>query len=179
MAQWKDLFIDASLQCGIVTDTTVKSVSGVLDTDEARGTVRVRVAIYRNGELVGYAQPDAGADATGVPDTTGVVFCDRIQTLTAKFAGLDCTADPETGAVTCADPEELQLILKTLNANSFNFVANDLQQGVYTLVVEAKTSAAVGDILIDGALNKTNAFIGAGSVAIESVRMIKGEQVEF
>ena len=179
MAQWKDLFIDASLQCGIVTDTTVKSVGGVLDTDEARGTVRVRVAIYRNGELVGYAQPDAGVDATGAPDTDGVVFCDRIQTLTAKFAGLNCTADLETGAVTCADPEELQLILKTLNANSFNFVANDLQQGVYTIVVEAKTSAAVGAIGIGGALNKTNAFIGAGSVAIESVRMIKGEQVEF
>jgi len=84
-----------------------------------------------------------------------------------------------TGAVTCADPEELQLILKTLNANSFNFVAKDLQQGVYTLVVEAKTSATVGGLLVGGALNKTNAFIGAGSVAIESVRMIKGEQVEF
>jgi len=179
MAQWKDLFIDASLQCGIVTDTTVKSVSGVLDTDEARGTVRVRVAIYRNGELVGYAQPDAGVDAAGELDADGVVFCDRIQTLMAKFAGLNCTADLETGAVTCTDPEELQLILKTLNANSFNFVAKDLQQGVYTLVVEAKTSAAIGDIGIGGALNKTNAFIGAGSVAIESVRMIKGEQVEF
>ena len=28
-------------------------------------------------------------------------------------------------------------------------------------------------------LGKANAFIGAGSVAIEAVRMIKGEQVEF
>jgi hypothetical protein len=97
----------------------------------------------------------------------------------AKFAGLNCTADLITGAVTCTDPEELRLILKSLNANSFNFVAKDLAQGEYTLVVEAKTSAVVGDIGIDGSLNKTNAFIGAGSVAIESVRMIKGEQVEF
>lgn len=184
MAQSKDLFIDASLQCGIVTDTTVKSVGGTLDTDEARGTVRVRVAIYRNGVLVGYAQPDRGIDATGTTDPeaadpAGVVFCDRVQTLMAKFAGLNCTADLTTGAVTCADPEELQLILKTLNANSFNFLASDLQQGVYTIEVQAKTSAVVGDVGINGALNKTNAFIGAGSVAIESVRMIKGELVEF
>ena len=97
----------------------------------------------------------------------------------AKFSGLNCTADLTTGVVTCADPEELQLILKTLNANSFNFVAADLDQGVYTIVVEAKTNVVIGDPGINGIPNKTNAFIGAGSVAIESVRMIKGEQVEF
>src|SRR3990167_3592498 len=41
-ANQKDLFINPSLQCGIVTDTTVKSLNGSLDTAEARGTIRVR-----------------------------------------------------------------------------------------------------------------------------------------
>ncbi len=185
MANAKDLFIDASLQCGIVTDTTVKSMNGVLATDEARATVRVRIALFKDDVLYAYAQPDRGRDAANADDPdapadpAGVVFCDRIQTLLAKFSGLNCTADLETGAVTCDNPEELQLILKTLNANSFNFVAADLEPGVYTIKVQAKTTAVVGDIGIDGALNKTNAFVGAGSVAIESVRMIKDEQVEF
>lgn len=184
VSQAKDLFIDASLQCGIVTDTTVKSIGGSLDTDEARGTIRVRVAIYRDGSLIGFAQPDAGRDATGALDPAnaldppGVVFADRIQTLLARFAGLNCTAG-DGGVVTCTDPEELQLILKTLNANSFNFVAPDLAQGVYTIEVQAKTTVQTGSLGIGDALNKTNAFIGAGSVSIESVRMIKGEQVEF
>lgn len=179
MAQWKDLFIDASLQCGIVTDTTVKSLNGSMDSAEARATIRVRIAIFKDGVLVGYAQPDAGRNATGDPDSDGVVFCDRIQYLMAKFSGLNCTADLTTGVVTCADPEELQLILKTLNANSFNFVAADMDQGVYTIEVQARTSAAVSAPTPTGSLGKANAFIGAGSVAIESVRMIKGEQVEF
>ena len=45
MANQKDLFIDASLQCGIVTDTTVKSLNGSQDSAEARATIRVRVKI--------------------------------------------------------------------------------------------------------------------------------------
>jgi len=107
-------------------------------------------------------------------DGDGVVFCDRIQTLRAKFSGLNCTANLETGAVTCATPEELQLILKTLNANAFNFVAPDLSSGVHTVEVQARSSAATSATGLNGSLGNANAFIGAGSVAVESVRMIKG-----
>ncbi len=108
----------------------------------------------------------------------GIVFCDRIQMLNAKFSGLNCAIESTTGGhLTCALPEELRLILKTLNANSFNFVAADSAQGEYTVVVQAKTSAHVSDPTATGSLGRANAYIGAGSVAIESVRMIKGEEV--
>lgn len=181
MANQKDLFIDASLQCGIVTDTTVKSMNGSLDSSEARATIRVRVKITPPVGDPFYAEPDAGVDATNTADAegAGVVYCDRIQTLKAKFSGLNCTADLTTGAVSCADPEELELILKTLNANSFNFVAADLVSGVHKIEVQARSSAATASTGTNGSLGNANAFIGAGSVAIEAVRMIKGEQVEF
>lgn len=175
-ANQKDLFIGASLQCGIVTDTTVKSLNGSLDTAEARGTIRVKVKITAPNGAVSYAQPSSGVDATNAP-TDGIVYCDRIQTLKAKFSGLNCTADAY-GAVTCANPEELQLILKTLNANAFNFVAADLGSGVNTIEVLARSSSDTSATGVGGSLGNSNAFIGAGSVAIEEVRMVKGNTGE-
>jgi len=191
LANQKDLFIDAALQCGIVTDTTVKSLNGSLDTSEARGTIRVRVKITPpNGGTPVYAYPQVGAelDPTSPGAGEGIVYCDRIQRLEAKFSGLNCTAAPygvvETpidlvdGSVTCTDPEELRLLQKTLNASSFNFVAADLSSGVHTIEVEARTTAAVGVTGTNGSLAGAEAFIGAGAVAIESVRMIKGNTGE-
>lgn len=178
-ANQKDLFINPSLQCGIVTDTTVKSLNGSEDTAEARGTIRVRVKIS-GPEGTFYAEPnDTGAIADPAEQNTdGLVYCDRIQTLKAKFSGLNCDADLITGEVTCADPEELQLILKTLNANAFNFVAADVASGVHTVEVQARTSANIGVDSENGSLAGAEAFIGAGSVAIESVRMIEGNTGE-
>lgn len=174
-ANQKDLFINPSLQCGIVTDTTVKSLNGSLDIAEARATIRVRVKITDEAGVVRYAEPNnTGLTADGSANDDGLVYCDRIQTLKAKFSGLNCTADLSTGEVTCADPEELQLILKTLNANSFNFVAADLSSGIQTIDVQARTSANVGTDSTNGSLAGAEAFIGAGSVSVEEVRMIKG-----
>src|SRR4051812_46827212 len=41
----KDLVFDAAMQCGIVTDTTVKSSGGTQPSATARGTVSVRVLV--------------------------------------------------------------------------------------------------------------------------------------
>ncbi len=190
-ANKKDLFISPSLQCGMVTDSTVKSVNGKDSTATARSTITVRVKVTGPDGVVRYAEPNnTPADATGLSGNTGggLVFCDRVQTLNAKFSGLNCTAAPYEftdlngdgiddvvdGSVTCADPEELQLILQTLNANAFNFIAPDVSSGVHTIEVQAKTSAQVGTDAESGALAGAEAFIGAGSVRIEEVRMIKG-----
>ena len=175
LANQKDLFLGASLQCGIVTDTTVKSLNGSLDTAEARATIRVRIKVTAPNGTVTYAQPSTGVDATNTASGTngGVVFCDRVQTLKARFSGFSCTADA-AGVVTCANAEELQLILKTLNANAFNFIAPNLSTGVHTIDLQARSSAATSATGTNGSLGAANAFIGAGSMAVESVRMVKG-----
>ena len=164
----KDLLFDAAFQCGLVTDTTVSSKNGTLSTSTARGTIAVRVLV--DGVP---AEPDHSID--GNKDTAeGVVYCDRSQTLSARFSGLNCTADATAGAVTCADNETLQLILRTLNANAFNFAMKDVSSGVHTITVQAKADAAASilDDASGGALTGAEAFIGAGSLNVESVRLI-------
>jgi len=171
----KDLVFDVALQCGIVTDTTVKSSGGTQSAATARANIAVRVLV--DGDP---AEPDNSIDATK-ENAEGVVFCDRLQTLAAKFAGLNCTADLTTGVVTCTDPEELQLILRTLNANAFNFAKDDVGVGVHRIVVQARAQASVNfdDDASGGALAGAEAFAGAGSLLVEEVRLVKGVQIVF
>jgi hypothetical protein len=174
----KDLIIIPSLQCGVVTDGTVKSKGGTSNSTTTRGRIRVRVKVEMADGTVRYASPQNSSDALGV-SVEGVTYCDREQTLAAKFAGLNCTANLTTGAVTCADPEELQLILKTLNANTFVFGIDDVQSGVTTVTVQAKALASVALTGADGSLGSSNAFIGAGSVSVEEVRFVKDLEIDL
>jgi hypothetical protein len=108
-----------------------------------------------------------------------VVYCDRIQTLAAKFAGLNCTADATTGAVTCTNPEELQLILRTLGAHAFNFAKTDVGVGVHNVIVQARAQAGVNfdDDASGGALAGAEAFAGAGSMIVDEVRLVRGANI--
>lgn len=178
-----DLAMDLSMQCALLTDTTVKSMNGTLDTSEAQAGIRFRIAIYKYtddgslplGNKVGYATPEN--DVIGHLATTlytpgdGVTFCDRYQKLAAKFSGLNCAIDAATGKLTCLEPEELQLVISTLDAHSFNFFYTDLASGRYWVVVEGKADAAALDQA--GA----RAMAGLGSLAVEKVRLVKGAEL--
>jgi hypothetical protein len=181
--QDKDLFIDVSLECGLTTDTTVMSKKLVRAMATAEAIVEVRVLVDNIPVAV-----NGGGD-------TDITFARREQTLIAEFAGdfSECmTADLVTGAVTvdwaCADPEMLQLILDTMQANSFNFVVPDLDAAEHTVQIQAKLSyEASGNLeqeTIDDAtvtmaegLAFAKAYLGNGSVTVETVRMIKNEDV--
>jgi hypothetical protein len=179
----KELAIGVSLQCGIVTDTTVRSKGGELDTSAAQGRIKVRIRLtLPDGTTTTYAQPDSGADLTDtlLPADVGITYCDRYQKLEAKFAGLNCVAeqgdtdgDGVAGEVTCADPEELRLILKTLNAHHFNFLYANATPGVHKVEVLARAQAAVtlGGSMLGSA--GAEAFAGAGSLSVETIRLIK------
>lgn len=170
----KELAIGVSLQCGIVTDTTVRSKNGGQDTSSAQGRIKVRVKITQPDGSEVYAEPNNGADIGGLlAPGEGVTYCDRFQQLSARFSGLNCFANLTTGAVTCLDPEELQLILKTLNANHFNFLHANAVPGVQKVEVQAKADAAVelgGSELGDAG---AEAFAGAGALSVEVIRLVK------
>ncbi len=172
----KELAIGASLQCGLVTDTTVRSKNGDLDSSASRGKIAVRVEITQPDGTVIYAQPNNGADLeTDIPlNGDGVTYCDRYQKLEARFSGLNCTADLTTGAVTCLDPEELQLVLKTLSANHFNFIHANAVPGVHKVSVQARAQAGflLGGTKLGAA--SAEAFVGAGVLSVETIRLIKG-----
>ena len=134
-AQWKDLVLDVSLECGLYTDTEVKSKSGNKDTSNATAGVKVRVRVENiNTGEVKYMTPGVDTDANG-----GVVFCRLSQTLSAGFQGLfilddgaTCLEINEDGDIVllpdCLEPEEVQLILDTMTASAFNFILEDLPQ---------------------------------------------------
>jgi hypothetical protein len=176
----KELAIGVSLQCGILTDTTVRSKSGALDTSTAQARIRVRVKITQPDGSIVFAEPDNGMLLNGgvlpVPppsrvDPIGLSFCERIQRLEARFAGLNCTAGDD-GVVTCTDPETLRLLLSTLEANHFNFLHANAVPGVQLVEVQAKAAAgvALGGTSLGAA--GAEAFVGSGALYVETIRLI-------
>lgn len=170
-AQPSDLNVDVSLECGLLTRTLVRSKGGDKDTSLAEAGVQIRVLL--DGNDVTPALPGA------------VTFCRRTQELSAVFQGLLTDAegnvclyiDPDTGAIKideeCLRPEEVELLLDTMSANSFNFILPDVGVGMHTLEVQAEissnTSALEGEAEALG-------LIGKGTVAVEEVKYIKRQE---
>src|SRR5580765_8471939 len=147
-ANQKDLFISASFEVGLYTDTLVSSKNMVKDTSTAEASVQIQVLL--DGKAV---QPGP------------VVYGRRKQTLSATLEGAiaGCLSiDPVTGGIvvdeTCVQPEIIQLILETMDAASFNFVAVDVPQGVHTITVQASidttTSVQTGSASAKGLVGK-------------------------
>ncbi|MFW7378955.1 MAG: hypothetical protein ACOH5I_09135 [Oligoflexus sp.] len=163
------LFISGSIECGLFTRTTVRSKGGKKSTSIASASVKARVLV--NGQV---AEPGE------------IIFCDRTQELSAIFQGLltdeqgnSCLiTDLETGAVIideeCLQPEEVDLILSTMNANAFNFVAQ-VGTGVQTVEFQAKISTSQ-QVTGDGDAAAL-ATIGKGAVLIEQVRLRKNDPI--
>lgn len=163
-ANQKDLFIDVSLETGLYTQTKVKSV-GNKDTSSAGATIKVQVLV------------------DGVPAYPGeVVFDQRVQTLSATLGGIleNCTDSNGDGDIDLNEctlaPEEIELILDTMAAHSFNFIMDDLAAGEHSVEVQA----TIGTSSSSGAGSASaNATIGNGSVTVEEVRLIKNEDIEL
>ncbi len=198
MANQSDLLIDVSIECGLVTRTRAKSKGG--QEDSAAAAAQVKVYVEVDGEM---ASPGE------------VTFCRRAQELSAKFQGifegptecatwddvaqewvfdLQCLAQNcltiSNGAIVideaCLDYEEVELILDTMNANSFNFIATDVGVGDHDVTAYACTDSCTGDLVlnadgityscVDGEVDAdATAIIGKGSMAVEEVKMIKEE----
>jgi len=144
----KDLIIDASLLSGLYTETNVKSKGGNKDMSAAAAAVVLGVEI--DDDFWAFPGP--------------IIFNARGQVLSATLQGI-----VEDDNVTA---EEIGLIIGTLSANSFNFIVPDLDAGMHKVEVSA--------LLVTFAASQTGsakakAVIGLGSVTIEEVRMVKGE----
>ena len=155
----KDLFIDVSLQSGVFTGTTVKSKNMQRDTSAAAAAVLLRVWI------------DKGTDDERLAFPGVIVYNARLQVLTAilqgEITGLDAEGDPIIDR-----PEEIGLFIGTLSANSFNFIVDDLSSGMHTVTVDAACASAA---MNQQGCAQAVAVIGLGSMTVEEVRMVKGE----
>jgi hypothetical protein len=150
-ANQKDLFIDVSLECGLYTKTTVRSKDMLSDTSTSKAGIKVRVLVDNNP-----AWPSE------------VTFARRVQELSATLQG------QINLALTAVNEEEISLLLDTLDAHSFNFVFDNLTSGVHTIKVQAQIEIAEA---AENGVAEAKAMIGRGSVVIEEVRMIKGNDL--
>jgi hypothetical protein len=147
----KDLFIDVSLQCGLYTQTkTTAKTGGGKDKSTAQATITVYVEV----------------DGHTVYPANAVVFADRYQELSQELR-----ANLAPGEWVESD---IELILRTMNANSFNFIVTDLDSGTHTVTVygEIGTTATSGS----GTASALGT-IGMGSVTIEEVRMVQNDDI--
>jgi len=171
-ANQKDLFINACFEVGLYTDTLVRSKLMVSDTSTAKASVKVRVVL------------DLGKPAARVVEPGEVVYGRRSQTLSATLEGaiagclsvvtnldgsLSIVLDP-----LCVQPEVIQLILDTMDAASFSFVAVDVPQGVHTVSVQAQINSTG---TVQNGTFVASGMIGKGAVTVESVRLIKDPKV--
>jgi hypothetical protein len=160
-ANGKDLFIDISLQSAVFTGTTVKSKGGNRDTSSASASVFLWVWIDKG-------TPDARLAFPGP-----VVYNARTQTLTAVLQGIVELVEEDGGyALNITAPEEIGLFIGTMSANAFNFIVDDLSSGMHTVTVDA---ACASIAMNQQGCASSMAVIGLGSMTVEEVRMVKGE----
>ena len=161
----KELLMNVAMECGLFTKTAVKSKVGTSDTSTANAAVRARVLV--DGIV---AQPGE------------VTFCRRTQELTAVFGGIlqscqDLNLDGIISSDECTfTDEELNLVLDTMNANSFAYVLENVGSGVHhvevQIMIDAGGSAQAGSF--DG-----YATVGKGSLSVEEIRLIKDDVINF
>lgn len=163
----KDLLITASLECGLFTSTLTSSKLMQKDTSSATSSVQVRV-------LLDGRQVEPGV----------VVYGRRTQTLSSTLEGalsgclqISTNADGTLSIVlneACVTPEVIELVLESMDAASFQWVAVDVPQGVHQISVQARIdtsgSATTGSW-------SALATIGKGTFSAESIRLIRDPNV--
>jgi hypothetical protein len=161
----KDLSMNVSLECGLLTRTKVSSKNGISDTSSASASVKVRVLV--DGKV---AKPGE------------VVFCRRTQELSATFGGIysNCTDANGDGIISLTectlDPESVSLMLDTMNANAFNFILDNMGSGSHKVEVQAQIDSGT-NVQLGSA--DANASIGKGSIDVEEIRLIRNQLIDF
>jgi len=163
----------AAAQVTTVTTCGAFASNPCTNTDNAvaEGTVRVR-ALLDPSSL--QCQTNCTSYRT-LPDlNAGVVFDQRIQTLSANlgfiFTG-QCALDPTTCTLT---PEQITLVLDTTAAHAFNFILPNVGAGTHTLVIQAQLSTENTSVMstTNGGVSVSNALFGLGSLTIDAVRLV-------
>jgi hypothetical protein len=202
----KDLVVDASLVSGLFTRTLVKSkrnYEGDPDWDTSTAHAKVDVRVLLDGETVAYPgavtynarEQTLSAKFMGIftgddlnvvladpqidNDGDGAVNEDPIDGVDNDLDGLIDEDGPDyviTINYDTLEPEELELILNTMSANSFNFVIPNVSSGVHS--VEMQTRITINDPAIAGCEEgeyEAYATLGLASMSVDEVRFVKAE----
>ena len=160
----KELYVSASLEAGLYTQTLVRSKNNKKDTSTASVAIQVQALI----------------DGQPMPPGT-VTYAARTQTLSATLEGAigNCLRTVTNGDGTtsiivdqsCVTPEEIELILTTLNAASFNFVASNVPVGTHTVSLQARISSTTS---VDTGTALATGLVGKGTMIVQILRATRG-----
>jgi len=166
-ANQKDLFISASFEVGLFTQTKVSSKN--LTSDSSTATANVQVRVLLDGRVVEPGQVVYGRRTQTLTATLEGAIAGCLSIVTNVDGSLSIVVDPN-----CVTPETIELILDSMDAASFNFVAVDVPQGVHTISVQARI-----DTTGSAQTGTWSAFgtVGKGAMTVESVRLIKDPNV--
>jgi hypothetical protein len=159
----KEVSLSASLEAGLYTQTLVSSKNLKKDTSTASVAIQVQALI----------------DGQPMPPGT-VTYAARTQTLSATLEGAiaGClttvtNADGTTSIIldpNCVTPETIELILTTLNAASFNFVASNVPVGTHTISLQARITSTTS---VDTGTASATALVGKGTMVASIVRAVR------
>ena len=103
----------------------------------------------------------------------------RAQTLSATLGGViqSCTVNLVTGVINVATDctvtdEMINLILETMSAHHFNFVAANLDPGVHTVEIQVRSGSTADTSPAGFGTASATAGVGRGSLTVEEVRAI-------
>jgi hypothetical protein len=194
--QGKELLIGVSAEVGLLTDTSIKGKDGGAAKAIAGASGVVVVVAHR----VGDCEPGEGITCGAVALPGEITLNSRVQTLSATLGGVieSCIDSEVDGIIDVSEDcvvsdEEIGLILETVSANHFNFVAPNLDQGEYDITAYFTTRAEgtidIDECTVGGDAEDTclggdgevfarahaEAFIGSYMVTVQEVRAVKGD----
>ena len=166
----KDLLIGGSFETALFTQTQVTGKNGSSNTSSASATLEVRVLID--------GQPFNPKDGTGAFPPI-VMYDHRAQTLSATLGGViqSCTVSTVPGVINvgtdCVVTDEIiNLILETMSAHHFNFVAANLPAGTHKVEVQVRAGTTADTLPAGVGSASATAAVGRGSLTVEEVRAI-------
>jgi hypothetical protein len=159
----KEVYVSASLEAGLYTQTLVRSKNMKKDTSVASVSIQVQALI------------------DGTPMQPGTVtYAARTQTLSATLEGaiagcLSIVTNPDgTQSIVldqdCVTPEEIELILDTLNAASFNFVSSNVGVGTHTISIQARISSSTS---VQEGSASAKGLVGKGTMIAQILRAVR------
>jgi len=157
----KYLWISASLETALWTQTGVTGGTGKIQTSTATGSIVVTPEVRApNGALMHVWPPS-------------VTFDERTQQLAANLSGCLTNLDPTTGLplVTCTDSESVNLLLSTMSAHSYNFLVENQGTGTYTVKLKiGATATANSTSIVAPATVKVGVRVGNLGISLVQVQ---------
>jgi len=191
--QDKELLIGVSSEVGLTTDTSIKGKEG----GKARAIAGASGAVIVIAHNTDPDCDEANGDTCNVvAQPGGITLASRVQQLDATLGGVyDCVDSSGDGVIQYNEcgytDEEIGLILQTVSANHFNFVAPNLDAGTYNVTAyfttRTEATVCIDDSIVecDGftpsevgtveARAYAEAFIGSYMVTVQQVRAVQGD----